>query len=261
MNQWSLSRLQRFEECPYRVKLQYIDKVADTQPHKSAERGSKIHEEAESFVKGKEPYLPRSLKHFYPDFQALRLHYEAGHITCEEEWGFDHEWNEAPWDTAWLRMKCDCVLRFSETGLLIIDYKTGQKYGNEVKHQQQLQLYAVAGLIRNPSVEIVVCELWYLDKNELTRFSLERSELDKYKAYFTEAGDRICNETEFAPNPTLHSCRFCPYAPNKQGNCEFGLAIEKGNIVQAVKINVPDDWVPPEECQADVAAFLENFGR
>ncbi len=261
MNQWSLSRLQRFEECPYRVKLQYIDKVEDTQPHKSAERGSKIHEEAERFVKGLETFFPKSLKHFYPDFTALRLHYDAGNVSCEEEWGFDREWQEAPWDTAWLRVKCDCVLRFSENEMLIVDYKTGQKYGNEVKHQQQLQLYAVAGLMKYPQVETVVCELWYLDKNELTRFLLERNELDKYKEYFTQAGERICAETEFAPNPNLHSCRFCPYAPNRQADCEFGVAVEKGNIVTPVKIDVPKDWEPPKEYANDVAAFLDSFGK
>lgn len=261
MKQWSLSRLQRFEECPYRVKLEYIDKVPDTQPHTSMERGSKIHGEAQRYVEGKEEFFPKTLKHFYPDFQAMRLQYEAGNVTCEEEWGFDEEWNEAPWNTAWLRMKCDCVLHFSEDAMLIVDYKTGQKYGNEVKHQQQLQLYAVAGLIKNPAVEIVVCELWYLDKNELTRFSLERSELEKYKAYFTEAGKRICAETEFKPNPNLHSCRFCPYAPNRQGNCKVGVAVEKGKIMQAVKIDVPENWQPPKEYADEVAAFLDNFGK
>lgn len=260
ITQWSLSRLQVFEQCPYRAKLQYVDKIPDTQPHKSAERGSKIHEEAEKFVKGELEHFPKTLKHFYPDFQALKLYYEAKMALCEEEWGFDEEWNNAVWESAWLRMKCDCVVHLSNNEMLIVDYKTGQRYGNEIKHQQQLQLYAVAGLIKNPAVEIVVCELWYLDKNELIRFILERDELEKYKTYFTNAGERICSETEFKPNPNLHNCRFCPYAPNKQGDCAFGVAVEKGQLVQAIKVEKPEGYVPPEEYKDEVAEFLKKLG-
>lgn len=258
LTQWSMSRLQTYELCPYRVKLQYLDKVADMQEHKSADRGSKIHEECEKFVRGEIEFNDH-LKHFYPEFQALRIEYDAGNVTCEEEWGFDSEWNEAPWDNAWLRMKCDCVVHLSKYELLIVDYKTGQRYGNEVKHQQQLQLYAVAGLLRFPEIENVICELWYLDKNELARFILPRSEMDKHLKYFTDKGDQMCAETEFAPNPTLHSCRFCPYQPNKQGNCKFGLAIDRGQITEKIEVNVPEGYVADPAAEQAAAAFLANF--
>lgn len=255
LTQWSLSRLQAFELCPYRVKLQYIDKKPGIKS-KSADRGSSIHKEAEDFITGKAEFS-KHLKNFYPEFEALRIEYEAGRATCEEEWGFDQEWNVAPWETAWLRMKCDCVVRKSETELLIVDFKTGQRHGNEIKHQQQLQLYAVAGLVKYPEVENVECELWYLDKNILTSFPLCRDELDKYLQIFTEMGIRICSETEFKPNPNLHSCRFCPYNPDKENECEEGISTKR----QEVKIEVPADWVPPEEYKDQVAEFLSNFGR
>lgn len=251
LTQWSISRMQAYELCPYRVKLQYIEKKPG-RTSKSAHRGSTIHKEAEDFITGKAEFNDH-LKHFYPEFEALRMQFDKGNVTCEEEWGFTQAWEEAPWDTAWLRMKCDCVVRLKNNTLLIVDFKTGQRHGNEVKHQQQLQLYAVAGLVRYPEIENIICELWYLDKNVLTRFSLPRSEMAKHLDYFTKIGLRICSETEFAPNPNLHSCRWCPYNGKDEQECENAVKVEE------VKIEVPEGYIPNEEAKAAAEAFLASF--
>lgn len=119
---WSFSRLAIFEQCAYRAKLQSIDKIPDNTPKTAADRGTLIHTEAETYVKGDGP-LPPSLAKFQTDFESLRRHYADGRVFLEGEWGFDSEWNRTSWATAWLRLKCDAVVALGNDTIAVIDYK------------------------------------------------------------------------------------------------------------------------------------------
>lgn len=220
INSWSFSRLLTFESCKYRAKLQWVDKVPDQQPKTAADRGTQIHQEAEDYVCGKAP-LTQNLRHFETDLAALARHYAEGRVTCEEEWAFDLGWSPADWRKGWLRLKCDAVCHLSPSHVAVIDYKTGKRFGNEVKHAEQLQLYALCSLLRYPEIDKVTCELWYLDQNELASFEMKRSQMSKYLRLFDQRGRSVTEETEFKPNPNIHSCRYCPYL--KQGDCRYGI--------------------------------------
>lgn len=222
INSWSFSRLQVFESCKYRAKLQWLDKVPDLQPKTAADRGTAIHQEAEDYVIGKSDFT-HNLRHFKADLTALKAHYAEGRVVCEQEWGFDTDWRIAAWRGAWLRLKCDAVCRFSPQLAIVIDYKTGKRFGNEVKHAEQLQLYAVCALLRDPTLEEVICELWYFDQNELASFKMKRSQLKKYLQQFDKRGIAFTTESEFKANPNIYSCKYCPYAPHKQGDCPVGV--------------------------------------
>lgn len=219
---WSFSRALVFESCPYRAKLQWIDKVPDLQPKTAADRGTAIHQEAEDYVLGKSGFT-HNLRHFEDDLAALAAHAREGRVTCEEEWGFDRDWKVADWKRAWLRLKCDAVCHLSAKHVVVIDHKTGKRFGNEVKHARQLQLYALCALIRYPEVDQVTCELWYLDQNELAAFTMHRRQLGKYLKIFDRIGREITEELAFKPNPNIFSCKYCPYDPSKQGDCRFGV--------------------------------------
>lgn len=222
LKSWSFSKLMVFEECPYRAKLTWIDKIPNNQPQTAADRGTQIHQEAEDYVTGKAG-ITHNLRHFEDDFAALAEHFKAGRVTCEEEWGFDDQWRPTGWKTAWLRLKADAVCHLSRTHAVVVDYKTGRRFGNEIKHARQLQLYALCALIRYPEVEKVTCELWYLDQNELADFTMHRKQLAKYLKLFDRSGQEFTTETEFPPKPNRFSCAYCPYSPAKQGDCSFGV--------------------------------------
>lgn len=223
LTSWSFSKLQIFESCKYRAALQWRDKVPDNQPKTHADRGTQIHQEAEDYVVGKaEP--THNLRFFLDDFGALAQHFKKGRVTCEEEWGFDKEWRVHAWKTAWLRLKCDAVCHLTKEHLVVIDYKTGKRFGNEIKHAEQLQLYALCALIRYPDIEEVTCELWYLDQNELATFTMKRKQLSRYLSIFDKRGIAFTSETIFKPNPNIHSCKYCPYSPDKQGDCKYGVS-------------------------------------
>ncbi len=222
---WSISRAQVFEQCAYRAKLQWIDKIPDMQPKKAADRGTQIHQECEDYVtKGGE--YTHNMRFFKDDLLSLKEHHKNGRVTCEEEWAFDKDWKPTSWKSGWLRLKLDAMCMLDRTHAAVIDYKTGARFGNEVKHAEQLQLYGLTTLIRYPDVEVVTAELWYLDQNELAHFTMKRSQLKRYIQIFDKKGRSITETTFFKPNPNIFSCKYCPYHASKQGNCTFGVPSE-----------------------------------
>lgn len=239
LKSWSFSMAMVFEECKYRIKLERIDKILDERPRPHADRGTAIHLEAEDFVIGKGPFT-NNLRFFKDDLTALQTHYAAGRVTCEEEWAFDREWKPVAWKAreAWLRLKADATCRLSKTHLVVIDYKTGKRFGNEVKHGRQLQLYAMCTLLLHPEIDKVTCELWYFDQDEIASFVMTRKQLKKFLMIYDKLGNEITSETEFPPSPNIFSCKYCPYAPDEQGQCEFG--VRKNGAMQQPRERVID---------------------
>ena len=182
---------------------------------------------AENWVLGQGKTLPSELIMFSDEFSALRREYKAGNVSLEGEWGFDQDWNPAPYKTAWLRMKADAVaFQNNGTKAIVIDYKTGKKWGNEIKHGEQVQLYACAVAIRQPEVKELEVELWYLDKDELTPVSYTREQALAFIKPFDKRAaniDRALKSGKFEPNPNVFSCQYCPYGPNKGQQCEHGV--------------------------------------
>lgn len=119
---WSISRVQVFEQCQWRAKLQWLDKLPDLQPKTAADRGTAIHQEAEDYVRSKIP-LTNNLRHFAVDLAALQKHHAQGRVTCEEEWAYDRDWKVTDWRSGWLRLKCDAVCHIDRSHVVVIDYK------------------------------------------------------------------------------------------------------------------------------------------
>lgn len=223
---WSYSKLLDFEQCKYRYRLKHIDRVPE-EKHEAADRGTAIHTMAENFVLGKIKSLPTELMKFSDDFLALRDRHKEGNVSLEGEWGFDKSWQPTDYKTAWLRMKADAVaFNTKRTEAIVIDYKTGKKWGNEIKHGEQVQLYALATAIRVPSVKSIRVELWYLDKDELTNVEYTREHAIGFVKPFSARAakiDKAHEKDQFEPNPNAFSCQWCPYGPNKGNQCPHGI--------------------------------------
>lgn len=223
---WSFSSLQNFEVCPYRYKLKHVDRIPEER-HAAADRGTAIHTMAEEFVIGKLKSLPTELMKFADDFTALRKRYSNGLVDVEQEWGLDKDWMPTNYKQAWLRLKADSVA-FNEkrTEAIVIDFKTGRKFGNEYKHGRQVQLYSLATAIMYPTVQKITSELWYVDKDELTTVSYTRANAMSFLKHFDSAAkkiDKAIATNNFPPNPNAFSCQYCPFAPSKGGQCEHGF--------------------------------------
>ena len=225
---WSYSRLVDFEQCKLRAKLKYIDRIPEPArplpPGKTEhanDRGTRIHDAGERFVRGGVELIPE-LKAFEAEFHDLRNKYEHGMVSLEGEWAVNKDWEPVAWGDkdAWARIKLDAFVRLSKTHAVVIDYKTGRKFGNEIKHAEQVQLYAVALMLRHPELTDVDVELWYLDQDDLTHDAKPVTKWIRHLKPFNSRFMRMSIEKKFKPNPNKFSCKWCPYKGNA---CKFGV--------------------------------------
>lgn len=225
---WSFSKAQTFDQCKFRAYLMYGQKIPEPPrplpPGKTEhanDRGTRIHNDAELFVRGKGPLTPE-LRKFTAEFEKLKRLHAAGMVSLEGEWGMDRNWEATEWRTAWLRLKLDALVFLSPYEAIAVDYKTGKKFGNEVKHADQLQMYQLATFLRYPELEVVHTELWYLDVDELTPITYQRPQGLRFRQRWDKKGNDITTAVDFPANPNVFSCRYCGYGPWGTGHCEKG---------------------------------------
>lgn len=177
-------------------------------------------------------------KHTYAYFVSFRprglnpfkLRRKASKI---EGWGIGESWRRRivridelpPQDT-----QCIMVDSVDNTFLctrnFIPTHNTGRKFGNELKHAEQLQLYQLVCFLRYPKLEVVTTELWYLDQDDLTAGTFTRAQGLRFKRAWDSRGTRLTTATDFPPNPTIHTCKYCPYGPahlGGTGHCSVGV--------------------------------------
>ena len=141
-------------------------------------------------------------------------------------WCYDLNWEVCSaddWNNIYFRIMTDATVFHTKTNATVIDYKTGRKYGNEIKHGQQAQLYQLGGFLRYPDLEEITTEIWYLDQNEISSMEFTRNQGMRFFKYWDGHMKDMINETEFKPTPNVFSCRWCPYKPGKSGDCSVGI--------------------------------------
>lgn len=232
---WSHSKLVDFERCKRMFWLKHDKRVPEPirplpqgKLEHANDRGSRIHESCELYVKGHEHVLtPEAEKHFGPQLDLLRVLHGEGMVSLEGEWGHDKNWNPCDWRQAWLRLKLDAMVHWSKTEATVIDHKTGKKWGNEIKHDEQLKLYMLAAFLRFPHLEVVHSALWYLDLGEITERTYTRDQGLRFKDGLHKRGLAVTSCSDFPPNPNLFSCQWCYYGQRPDGSgtgdCDKGV--------------------------------------
>lgn len=232
---WSYSKLQDFESCKFLAKLKHLDKIPEPErplpPGKTEhanDRGSRIHDSCEMYVSGQSDFLdPDAEKFFGPELDLMRVLYQEGLVSLEGEWGMNMDWEPADWKDAWLRLKLDACVFVDPTHAIVIDYKTGRKFGNEIKHAGQLYLYQLVTFLRYPKLEKVTAELWYLDQDETTSQTFTRKQGLLFKKNFHKRGLDLTTCSDFPTNPSIHTCKWCQYGPWNGGQCQDGVRAPK----------------------------------
>jgi hypothetical protein len=228
---WSASRLKTFEQCKLRAQLAYGQKIPEPErplpPGKSEhanDRGQRIHDGAERYVNGSGPFLPELAK-FRPEFESLRTLYAEGRASLEGEWGMDRDWAPVGYfdPAVWLRAKLDAIVFLSPQEAVVIDYKSGKRFGNELAHAEQTQLYQLVTFLRYPQLELVHTELWYLDVDDLAHALFTRRQGLRLLPAFSRRGAAVTDATAFPPSPNVFSCKWCPYGPRGTGHCDKGV--------------------------------------
>ena len=228
LDSWSFSTMINFQSCKYQVKLDKLDKL--TRPplvipkgkeEHPMSRGLRVHNAAERYVQGDPIELIPELHKFSDELIKLRQLYGRDDIQVEVEgdWAFTKDWIPTGWmskDT-WLRMKCDVAIFNQDNEALIIDYKTGKIWGNEVKFMMQAQLYQLGTFMRYPELNTVYAEWWMLDLGEIKKYVFTRPKGLMQLAPYEHRGLCITTEERFPPNPNNISCKYCPWRSEENG--------------------------------------------
>ena len=231
---WSHSRLSVFEGCKYRFDLAYLQKIPEPErplpPGKTEhanDRGTRIHEAAERYIKGGVELIDE-LQKFKEEFEQAREMFAAGKATTEGEWAYTRNWEPVAWMSSdvWCRIKCDLVVHMTEADAVVVDFKSGKRRFNELKHAEQMQLYVLGALCKYPKIEKVTTELWYLDLDEISSMTYTREQGLRFLKNFERRGTLLTECEEFPPNPNVHTCRFCPFKAKElggTGHCKVGV--------------------------------------
>lgn len=233
---WSFSRYSDYKKCPLFFKLKHMDKIAE--PGNDAMlRGGLIHTMAEDYIKGKGgPKVPAPLAAFADTFKRMRVLYKkrmAG-IVVEDNWAFTDDWDRTKWDdwvNCWVRIKLDCAENEDPDVLVIRDWKTG-KYREEQNEEyvEQLELYALAGLLLHPHVKEVRPELVYLDVPIVyppadKPMIFTQKDIPMLKKLWAKRVGPMFKDRRWAPRAN-DKCRWCWYGQSKMeaggpGLCKF----------------------------------------
>lgn len=231
---WSHSRLSVFEQCKARFEYAYIQKIPEPErplpPGKTEhanDRGTRIHEAAERYIKGGVELIDELAK-FQDEMVQARAMFAAGKASTEGEWAYNRQWEPVAWMSSdvWVRIKCDLVVTMEPTDLVVVDFKSGKRWGNELKHAEQMQLYVIGTLCKYPHAQKVTTELWYLDLDEISSMTYTREQGLRFLKNFEQRGERLTTCEEFPANPNKFACRFCPYKPKElggTGHCPVGI--------------------------------------
>lgn len=232
ISSWSFSRLvEDYETCPYKAYLLYVEKRKKPQQTESPAliRGKAVHLGAEQFVRGEIAELPTELKKVAKDAERYRDLYAQGHVIVEDNWAFTRDWTPTGWmdPDCWVRSKLDVFYRETSTHGEVLDWKTGKKFGNEVKHSQQGMLYGINAMLKFPELETVTAIFSYTDLGQETKKEYTRAVLMRMLPSWTARGRAMTEATEFKAKPSKITCRFCSFGPNNGGDrsCPWGVEV------------------------------------
>lgn len=231
---WSYSRLQVYRECPKKFYYKFIMRLVEPQGE-AAGRGQEIHELFEFFLRGGGV---RFKERVHKDCLKWLEHTRDLKPIVEEGYAFDQSWQRTEYfaKNVACRVKMDLFYKLSSTPkksphkyegklpiAITLDFKTGKI--DPEKHQEQLKLYALSGLLILPEVHSVHTGVWYVDHEDKPRFMAEfdRSQLSMLKRYWESETKRLLKDRSYKATPSS-TCSWCAFSCHKKGPCKDSAA-------------------------------------
>jgi len=227
LKSWSYSTWNMWRKCPRRIYYSKIEKRPDPMGA-AAQRGIRIHEMAEKFIKGSLLELPtkgvgKELGHFKTKLLQLR---NSATAKAELDFTFTRDWSQThwrDWDNAYVRIKVDAFARPDPDTIVIIDFKTGQRRD----YDAQFELYALGGFKAYPGVKQVRSELWYIDEGFkfggdcIDKMQFTKDEEPALQELWEKRVAPMMADTKFVAQPSS-DCGWCPFSKLKSGPCTDG---------------------------------------
>lgn len=238
---WSYNRLEDHTICNFRGLLKYGLKLTppvrppEHKANTAKQRGIDHHTAHERFVKGEisADDLPKDIIKQLPklDWVAAQERYaqNPASFIIEEEWAWTRDWQPCDWfaKDVWGRAKIDRGewLDPEQSAIEVTDVKTGKKFGNEVKHSLQMQLYAGICFMRFAQLQTCKVRLQYTDEGKETLRTYTREQAMLFVKLFSERAAKMTDMKVHKPDPSKRNCAYCDYGPNNGGTgaCEYGV--------------------------------------
>jgi len=230
---WSYSRWNTYEQCPFKAKCLYIDKLPEPEAAPLV-RGKKVHEDIEAWLLGRVKDAP-------PEIEKLKEQYEAlkkQKPLCELELAFDKDWKPVDWFSkgAWCRIKIDALVpprlgvRGKNPKAYIVDHKTGSvdkrtgrlKELKAAEYQPQLELYALGAFLKYETAQEAVTELYFVDAGETRggeHVFFQHGRNDLIALWQQRVAPMLADE-QFAVRPGDY-CKFCHFRRGNGGPCPY----------------------------------------
>lgn len=226
-SKWSWSMLGVYRTCHLWAKFKYLDRLPEPPREKedARDRGTARHSMAEEFILADNAPFPAPLIKFegpLTDVRDIRKNH-LGTVQLEQEFFLDQFWKPTDKANRWLVVIPDIKVVVPGEINLTIDNKTGKKYGNEMKHYGQTELYSIVSMILDPGYESYEAELWYLDIPDTWQISFRPDKLEKAQAKIDAEVNKMMEDKYFRPSPSKMNCRYCPYGPRGTGDCPVGV--------------------------------------
>ncbi len=215
---YSYSRLSTFTQCPAKYNWSYVDKVdVERISSPAMERGTKIHNSLEAFVKRETEILHPDIHEHYGQFMfSIRENYEC---FPESRWAFDWLLRPCAYDEPMCMIRGFMDLKFvpENDNVQVYEYKTGKIYD---EHAHQRWIYGVAALLEHPEKKGVDVTTVYLDQKKNVKTFYPSHMLREYKPMLIDEIREVDECEEFIPKPQF-LCRWCNFSKQNGGPCSF----------------------------------------
>ena len=222
---WSFTRYNVYKQCPYKAFLKFIEKRQE--PGSAAlERGARIHDEIEKYLKGEKSRLPKDVKMSERVIKDAKQKVKKGVGFAEASWAFRKDWSVTTYDdwyNCWLRIKVDYHEKDGRR-LIVRDWKTGkfQEY-NVNEYMEQLELYAVGAFKMYDDIDEVEVYLEYVDSGltyPAAPIIYTRKDAVKLTTKWEKTTKPMLNDTVYKATPNS-KCTWCHFSKAKGGSCQY----------------------------------------
>lgn len=233
---WSYSRLTTWEECPFKAKMKFIEKVEEPEgPALSRGRAMEDAVYAYLFKRGVTK-VPPDGQLFADMLKALKK--MASGVLNNREMAFDRDWKPCDWkdwDRVYVRVKMDLLwlstsqdpfkppVSQKRSCIRVADLKSGRIYEDKL---DQLHLYLVSALCLDDGTlpmmpDVSQADMWYLDQGETRGKSMLRRDLPAAKAAWDERVAPMLADESFLPTPSFRCTRCYLSKKRNKGPCQY----------------------------------------
>lgn len=215
----SHSRLKVYEDCPRKAKYKFIDRLEEPSSE-NMDRGLAMHKMLENWLKDKSAPLPDIIddEMLQPWYEGLRA---MPGVQAELQLAFTSKWQPVEWfgRGVWMRVAIDAAAQLPDKSVVVVDHKSGKMYA---EHEQQAELYALAGFHHWPDAPTVEVAFAYLDIPSIqTKVYTREKDFDELMTNVANRCTTIGIDTTFVANPGP-KCRWCHFRKSNEGPCEHG---------------------------------------